>query len=106
MRSAFIMRLNPGAGHEYRELHSAVWPQLEAEFGVAGIQSMSIFEALGLVVVFSEVTDEDAWRRLWDSPIHRRWSMLMQPLLEFGIGGLVDTVELGELYRFPPELAT
>lgn len=96
-----MMRLRAGALEEYRRHHAAVWPELQEQIAASGIESFSIFEADPILIVSSEVADEDAWRRLWESPIHRRWGELMEPLMEFGPDGLIDSVELREIYRFP-----
>lgn len=99
-RQVFKMRLRPGALPEYRRLHAAVWPELEREMALAGIHRFAIFEAEPDLVVVSEVTDEEAWPRLWNSPVHRRWGELMEPLLEFDVDGLIDSTEMREVYRF------
>jgi L-rhamnose mutarotase len=100
MTQAFIMRLRPGALAEYRRLHAAVWPELEAAIGEAGIDRFDIYEADPVLVVQSEVRDADAWQRLWESDVHRRWGELMEPLLEFGSDGMIDSAELRPVYRF------
>lgn len=94
------MRLRPGALAEYRRRHADVWPELEREMAASGIRGFAIFEAEPDLVVVSEVTDEDAWPRLWNSEVHRRWGELMEPLLEFGQDGLIDSSEMREVYRF------
>jgi L-rhamnose mutarotase len=100
MRHAFTMRLRPGALEAYRDHHRAVWPELERQFRKAGIDRFSILEAGGLIVIVSEIRDEDAWERLGDTPIHRLWSALMAPLLACSPDGTIDTVEMTEVYRY------
>jgi L-rhamnose mutarotase len=103
MRQVFIMRLRPDALPEYRRLHAAVWPELEREIAAAGIERFEIFEADPVLVVSSEVRDAGAWQRLWESDVHRRWGELMEPLLEFGPDGLIDSTEMRQVYRFAVE---
>ena len=100
MRCAFMMRLRPGALDAYREYHRFVWPELEREFELAGIDRCSIFEAAGLVVIVSEACDEQAWARLRGSPVHQRWSALIEPLVRCGPDGTIETVNMTELYRY------
>lgn len=99
MRQAFLMRLKPGALDEYRRQHQSVWPELEQAMFDAGIQRFSIFEADPLLVISSEAVDEDAWPRLWASEVHQRWSEVMEPLLEAGPDGAIESIEMHEVYR-------
>jgi L-rhamnose mutarotase len=99
MRQAFVMRLKPGALPAYRDHHAAVWPELEAAMAAAGIERFSIFEADPILVISSEVTDHEAWPRLWATDVHQRWSEVMEPLLEVGPDGVIESVEMREVYR-------
>jgi L-rhamnose mutarotase len=101
----FLMRLRPGALPEYTRYHEEVWPELEEEIRASGIERFQIFEADPILVVVSELREPDAWARLWNSPLHRRWGELMEPLLEFGDDGLIDSSDMNEIYRFPPATA-
>ncbi len=71
---AFMIRLRPGALTEWIDLHANVWPELVEEQGRVGISTMSVY-ALDdeRLVVHSVVTRPDAWERLIDLPVHRRW---------------------------------
>lgn len=95
------MRLRPGAIEQYRELHRAVWPELEDELRRCGISAFSIFEADPLLIVYSTVESEDAWERAWASDVHQRWGELMRPLLEFD-GDVINAQTLECVYRLPP----
>ena len=101
MHTVLLMRLKPGALPEYRERHRAVWPELEAEFAAAGIHRVEIFEAGGILVLLSEVSDEAAWSRLWATPVHRRWALVMDALLESDAGGSIASAAMTQLYRYP-----
>ncbi len=41
-RHAFKMFLNPGAAHEYRRRHDAIWPELAALLKAKGVANYSI----------------------------------------------------------------
>jgi L-rhamnose mutarotase len=102
MRRAFIMKLKPGALGEYARHHGAVWPELEAEMVRAGIHEFTIYEDDPILVVSSEVADDEAWGTLWSSDVHRRWGELMDPLMAFGEDG-PESTEMREVYHFSGE---
>lgn len=99
IRRAFTIRLKPGGLADYRRHHDAIWPELVAEFERQGIGRITIFEDDPLLVLCSEVTDEDAWDRLWHTEVHQRWARLMQPLLEFRGDGIVASTDLREIFH-------
>src|SRR5215207_4804505 len=45
----------------------------------------------------------EAWTRLWDSDVHRRWGELMNPLMHYRDDGIIDSRELREIWHFTPE---
>jgi L-rhamnose mutarotase len=83
---------------EYRKHHDEIWPELVAEVRRSGIATITTFEADPVLFLFSEITDEGAWTRLWTSDIHRRWGEVMEPLMHFK-DGIVDFGELREIFR-------
>jgi len=98
IRRAFTMRLKPGAMAEYRKHHDNIWAELVAEVRRSGIATITTFEADPVLFLFSEITDEGAWNKLWTSDIHRRWGEVMEPLMHFK-DGIVDFGELREIFR-------
>jgi L-rhamnose mutarotase len=99
----FTMQLRPGAAERYRELHRAVWPELERELHECGVRTFEIFEADPLLVVYSLVDSDDAWQRVWSAEVNARWDVLMKPLLVFEGDEIVST-QLQCVYRLePPE---
>lgn len=99
IRRAFTMHLKPGSLAEYRRHHDAIWPELVAEIERQGIGQITIFENDPVLFLYSEVTDEDAWDRLWHSAIHDRWGELMNPLMEYGEDGIVASWEVREVFN-------
>lgn len=103
IRRAFTMRLKPGKFPEYKHHHDNVWPELVAEIERSGIATMTIFrDPAGdgtRMFVFSEITDEGAWDRLWSSAIHDKWGATMEPLMHLTSEGRVDAGELEEIFR-------
>lgn len=100
IRRAFTMRLKPGALAEYKRHHDNIWPELVAEIEQSKIASITTFENDPVLFLFSEISDEEAWDRLWNSEIHRRWAKVMEPYLQFREEGIVDFGELREIFRF------
>ena len=79
--------------------HDAIWAELIAELEKSGIANMTIFENDPILVMYSEITDVEAWDRLWHSEVHDRWAVLMNPLMEFRPDGIVDSTELREVFH-------
>jgi len=70
-----------------------------AELEKSGIADMTIFENDPVLVLYSVITDVDAWDRLWHSEVHDRWAVLMNPLMEFNSDGIVNSTELREVFH-------
>jgi L-rhamnose mutarotase len=106
IRRAFTMRLTPGSLAEYKRHHDSIWPELVAEIERQGIAQITIFEDDPVLFLYSEIHDQDAWDRLWHSQIHDRWGEIMNPLMEFGPDGIVDSHEVREVFNLetsPPQ---
>jgi L-rhamnose mutarotase len=99
IRRAFTMRLKPDSLAEYKRHHDNIWPELVAEIERSGIASITTFRRDLDLLVVSEVADLGAWERLWNSQVHERWSQFMTPLMELTEGGLVEAVELEEIFH-------
>ena len=81
-RQAFRVRLKGGALAEWRRRHEEVWPDLLDEQARCGFSWMTVFaDDLDLYVV-SEVTSPDAWDRLVETDVHKRWVDAMRDLSE------------------------
>ena len=89
-RRAFTMRLKPYALAEYKYHHDNIWPELIEEIERAGIASITTFQHGDDLFLVSEIEDEAAWERLWNSEIHRRWAKVMEPLMHLRDDGIVD----------------
>lgn len=102
IRRAFTMRLKAGAFADYKDHHDTIaakWPDLVAEIARQGIAQITTFRHGDSLFLYSEIADEGAWARLWDSPVHRRWGELMQPLMHMTPDGIVDAGELTEIFH-------
>lgn len=99
IRRAFTMRLKPGALATYRQHHDEIWDELVSEIERQGIAQLTIFEADPVLFLYSEITDEQAWDRLWHSEVHDRWAELMHPLMDFNAEGIVDSRDLNEVFN-------
>lgn len=99
IRRAFTMRLKPGSLGEYKRHHDSIWPELVAEIERQGIARMTIFENDPVLFLYSEITDQEAWDRLWHTETHDRWGEVMNPLMVFGPDGIVDSSEVREIFH-------
>ena len=99
IRKAFTMKLKPGGLAQYRAHHDAIWQELVDEIQTQGIAQITIFESDPVLFLYSEITDEQAWDRLWHSEVHDRWAELMNPLMEFNAEGIVDSSEVREVFH-------
>ena len=79
--------------------HDAIWAEMIAELEKSGIADMTIFENDPVLVMYSVITDVQAWDRLWHSEVHDRWAVLMNPLMEFNSDGIVNSTELREVFH-------
>jgi L-rhamnose mutarotase len=78
---------------EYKRIHDEVptkYADLAAAIRDAGIHREVVFAAEPLLVVYAEVTDPEAYPRLWATEAHKRWAELMAPMMEDGPDGLPD----------------
>ena len=105
IRRAFTMHLKPGGLAEYRRQHDAIWPELVAEIERQGIGQITIFENDPVLFLYSEITDEDAWDRLWHSTIHEKWGEVMEPLMEYNDEGIVDSTDVREIFHLQTNAA-
>ena len=99
IRRAFTMKLKPGGLDEYTRQHDAIWPELVAEIEKQGIAQITIFESDGTLFLYSQITDEGAWDRLWHTQIHDKWGEIMNPLMVFNDDGIVDSRQVTEIFH-------
>ena len=102
IRKAFLLRLKSGALEEYIHWHDNIWPDLQQEIARQGIAEISLFQLDDMIFLYSRVSDEEAWTRLWDSEVHHRWGELMSPLMHYRDDGVVDSREMREIWHFVP----
>src|SRR5688572_6064268 len=102
IRRAFTMRLKPGAMAEYKRHHDEIpskWPALVKAINESGIAHITTFERDPDLFLFSEIYDEAAWDKLWDTDAHKHWGQTMEKLMNFK-DGKVDFGELREIFHF------
>lgn len=91
IRQALHMRIKPEMVADYRRIHDEVptkYPDLAAAIREAGIFREVVFVAGSLLIVYAEVTDPEAYPRLFATEVHKRWAELMAPMMETGADGL------------------
>ena len=101
-RRAFTMRLKPGGLAGYRENHDAIWPEMVEEIERAGIAQITIFENDPMLVLYSEISDVEAWDRLWATEVHERWGAIMNEFMAVDETGAPEASELREVFHLEP----
>jgi L-rhamnose mutarotase len=93
------MRLKPGGLAGYSEHHANIWQELVDEIRQSGIAQITIFENDPMLVLYSEIHDEDAWDRLWSTEVHGRWGALMNEYMAVDETGAPEAAELREVFH-------
>src|SRR5688572_28859071 len=99
IRRAFTMRLKPNAFAQYKKYHDEIWPELVREIEKSGIAQITTFANDPQLFLYSEIYDEKAWDKLWNSKIHDKWAKYMEPLMQFRADGKVDAGPLQEIFN-------
>ena len=83
-RVCFELRVRPDRLEEYRERHTAVWPEMLEALGDAGWGNYSLFlRGDGLLIGYLETEDfAAAQRRMEETEVNARWQAAMAPLFE------------------------
>jgi L-rhamnose mutarotase len=99
IRRAYTVRLEPGALAEYRQKHDNIWPELVEVFRTAGIAQLSAFEADPIVFYYAEITNEDAFDRLFGSEVLARWGAQFEGLMAFNAEGAPETLFMDQIFH-------
>ena len=85
MRAASMMRVRPGKAEGYRESHKAVWAELIAAAGKAGIRNHCVFLHDHTLFLYLEADDvAKSLAELKRQPVKARWDEYMEEFLEPG----------------------
>jgi L-rhamnose mutarotase len=98
---AFTMQLKPGAAHEYRRRHDAIWPALSALLRASGIHDYAIFldqATLRLFAVLKLRAGHTA-AALPDHPVMRCWWDYMADLMEVDAGNRPQEGALTQVFH-------
>jgi L-rhamnose mutarotase len=83
-RVCFLLKVRPDRLEEYRERHSAVWPEMRAALSETGWHNYSLFlREDGLLVGYLETDDFEAARAaMAERDVNTRWQAEMAPYFE------------------------
>ena len=100
-RLAFKMFLNPGAAHEYRRRHDAIWPELKALLSEAGVRNYSIHLDPDTNTLFAYLERDDTHRMddLTKHPVMQRWWAYMKDIMAANPDGSPVTAPLAEVFH-------
>ena len=107
IRRAFTLRLKPDSEREYIAHHDSIpekWPDLVREIERSGIAQITTFRRGLDLFLYSEIHDEQAWDKLWNSAVHLRWAELMRPLMHMNEAGIVEAGQLEEIFHLETDL--
>jgi L-rhamnose mutarotase len=93
------MRLKPGGLAGYRKHHEEIWQELVDEIERSGIGQITIFEDDPMLILYSEIADEEAWNRLWATEVHGRWGAIMDEYMAVDESGAPIFGELREVFH-------
>lgn len=101
MRIAFQMKIKLGTAAEYERRHNPIWTELEAVIFAHGGRNYSIFldEKSGRLFGFAEVDDVEAWNRISETDVCRRWWAHMADLMETNPDGSPAAITLREVFH-------
>jgi len=99
-RQAFKMFLNPGCAAEYRRRHDAIWPELVALLGEAGVANYSIHldPETNVLFAYLERRDDHRMDSLPAHPVMRRWWDQMKDIMRAKPDGSPVTILLEEMF--------
>ena len=103
MHQVFMLKLRPGALPEYIRHHDEIptkWPELARALRDSGIQHIRTYDAGDYLVLSVDVTDENAFPRLWETPAHIEWAKVMDPLIELDAEHKPDARFLTQIFNF------
>jgi len=81
-RHALVVGIEPAKRAEYLELHSAVWPQVEATLTACNVRNYTIFVRDDLLVAYYEYLGDDHeadMAQIALDPVTREWWTLTDP---------------------------
>jgi L-rhamnose mutarotase len=99
-RHAFKMRLNPGMEAEYIRRHDAIWPDLVALLGEAGVANYSIHLDRETMTLFGYLERRED-HRMDDLPLHpvmQRWWAHMGDIMATNPDGSPVAIPLVETF--------
>ena len=103
-RIGFVLKVKQDRIEEYKEHHSAVWPEMLDALHETGWHNYSLFlQEDGLLFGYFETPDDlaTATAKMAETDVNERWQTLMAPLFESPDGAHADDmlVELEEVFH-------
>ncbi|MGH2564668.1 MAG: L-rhamnose mutarotase [Ginsengibacter sp.] len=102
-RVAFKMKLNIGAGEEYKKRHDEIWPELKELLQSTGIRDYSIFLDESTNDLFGVLNVENA-AALDDLPanaVMQKWWAYMKDIMECNDDNSPISIPLKEVFHLP-----
>jgi L-rhamnose mutarotase len=103
VHQSFVLSLKPGAIGDYIRHHEAIrssHPDLAHALVESGVNALRIYLDGERLVLCVDAKDDQSMQRLWATEAHKRWSTLMDPLIEVGADGVPVARFLTKVYEF------
>ena len=99
-RLAFKMKLFPGKADEYKRRHDDLWPELKMLLKLTGVRDYSIYldEESGVLFGSLKIADKEAYEKLPDHPVMKRWWDYMKDLMDTNPDHSPVSVPLKEVF--------
>lgn len=96
------MKLYPGMVDEYQKRHSAVFPELEAQFLKAGVSNYTIWFDVETNALFAYIELEkiEVWNEIASTEACKKWWKYMSPLMETNADDSPISSDLKLVYDF------
>lgn len=83
---AWVLGVRPGYEDEYKKRHDEIWPEMLETLKAAGISNYSIFRHGLTLFGYFETDDLEATKAaLAQSPVDRKWSEYMGPIMKIEV---------------------
>jgi L-rhamnose mutarotase len=84
IRIGQVMYLHKDAYEEYEKRHADLWPEMKKALKEHGANNYSIYlnEKTGQTFAYLEVPDVEAYNKIADTDICKKWWDYMEPLME------------------------
>lgn len=103
IRKSFVMHLIPGNEVEYKKRHDELWPEMIELLNSSGVTnySISLCEETSQLFAYAEITSEEMWNNIPNSPVCKKWWSYMKDIMKTNPDNSPVATPLRELFHLP-----